>query len=72
MTTDNKLKPCPFCGGEAMIDDLSASYRPDAEPWWGVGCDNNDCPIEVWATSSDRERAIAAWNTRINEARNEQ
>ena len=49
--TNEELKPCPFCGGEA------SAISPDE-----VGCFNGECPSEphVWAETE----AIAAWNTR--------
>ena len=58
------LKACPFCGGEASVDDYSTSYRPNARPLYGVACANDDCPIEAAIVSSDRAQAVAAWNTR--------
>lgn len=53
----NKLKPCPFCGGEAetMICDSEGNIRSEdyaEDPWSGLGymlshdVDNNpNCPI---------------------------
>jgi hypothetical protein len=51
----DKLKPCPFCGGEAACIE---------ETDWEIGCYNGQCATEpsVWTLS--KERAIAAWNTR--------
>ena len=48
----DKIKPCPFCGGEA-----------DAEwhhGYWGVRC--NNCNAEVIADGMND--AIELWNTR--------
>ena len=67
-----KLKPCPFCGGEATywlnnIGGISVgcltSYR---------GIDHPRCPVEPIVTTFRRdvetakEEAIEAWNTRPN------
>lgn len=50
------LKPCPFCGGEAMIihSILDACF---------ITCENNDCMAgqKVYSTKAE---AIAAWNAR--------
>ena len=33
----SKLKPCPFCGGEAILHD--GKDNPAGEYWVGCGCD---------------------------------
>ena len=37
-----KLKPCPFCGGEA-----EAVYAPNDINRWGVQCKSCGCTVEV-------------------------
>lgn len=49
-----KLKPCPFCGGEAKLIDDDLSY---------VIC--TECGIHPYHRISLRD-AIEAWNTRPN------
>jgi ssDNA-binding Zn-finger/Zn-ribbon topoisomerase 1 len=63
--SENELKPCPFCGGEAVARSWPSS---DGETWY-VGCDDdNDCPCESHACfGEDRAEALAAWNTRKGE-----
>jgi len=55
MTTEVELKPCPFCGGEAMLSKPEPPCR-----YWSVDC---ECyasgPLEGTA-----EEAAAKWNTR--------
>jgi len=54
-----ELKPCPFCGGKAKV----------SSGWIGrmwCECSDDDCPAILQDTE---EEAIAAWNTRPNEAR---
>ena len=58
--SDLKLRPCPFCGGNArpyfQLDDLDD---------WVVMCDKcgvRSCPE---GTRYDRELAIADWNSRV-------
>jgi Lar family restriction alleviation protein len=63
---DEQLKPCPFCGGEAMSDTWeyeSGQYEA------GVMCES--CPADVsirvsWHSDGAKElrSAIAAWNRR--------
>ena len=52
------LKPCPFCGGEAVFHN---SLRPPETYPCRVYCDN--CWAEVGGYSTEAE-AIAAWNSR--------
>lgn len=51
-----KLKPCPFCGGEATAYDVA-----------GVACPVRIICDECWAAiEGDTEKdAIAAWNRRV-------
>lgn len=53
------LKPCPFCGGEANIEE--AFY--DCNHYWAQ-C--KDCKSGTWSHVEDRNLAIAAWNRRAN------
>ena len=58
-----KLKPCPFCGGEAKIIQGSLYYG------YRVGCENyrcTTCPITY--SYHTIEEAIEAWNTRADDA----
>lgn len=56
----SKLKPCPFCGGKALIGQTF-----DAE-WYAVCAKDHCCKIEsYWRTEAD---AISAWNTRASDA----
>ena len=52
-----KLKPCPFCGGEVglCIDDLDIEHLR-----YGVMCMAPDCAILGWFESEDE--AVASWN----------
>jgi len=59
--TNEKPKPCPFCGRE-----------PKVIPWHGAGprkravlCDNDDyCAATPMVTGTTRARSIANWNRR--------
>lgn len=55
--SDTKLKPCPFCGGEAIV------YEDNEYDKYSIGCKNCcDCePITKWTR---KKEAIALWNTR--------
>ena len=57
-----KLKRCPFCGGDAELDDKSYSFGKDEAV---IQCSGSDC--EVIPTTHyylDKEKAIKAWNKR--------
>ncbi len=53
-----KLKPCPFCGGEAESQAKSSG-------WYQVSCEGHN--EACWTSTrwySKREYAVKAWNTR--------
>lgn len=52
---NDKLKPCPFCGGEAIIDGCDDTL-------WIVICKECNASIGYKET---KEEAIEAWNWRI-------
>lgn len=51
----DKLKPCPFCGGEAIVDGCDDTL-------WIVICKDCNASINYNETKQD---AIIAWNSRI-------
>jgi Lar family restriction alleviation protein len=61
------LLPCPFCGGEAIIDYVEphthfiAAFMPDSEGAHFIEC--TGCTAAM-SGGPDREKAIAAWNKR--------
>ena len=59
-----KLKPCPFCGGEAIIKCHDKDYSDN----WFVYCANLDGNCEIhpytWFYET-KEEAIGAWNRRF-------
>ena len=64
----NELKPCPFCGGEAILVELTPTpYNDQLLTYYSVGC--IDCGIGFYENTEDE--AIAAWNRRA-EPKNKQ
>jgi hypothetical protein len=59
-----ELLPCPFCGGEAYLQDWG-----EVEPRWNVGCNNNECKISSVndVVCETEEEAFKIWNTRANQ-----
>ena len=67
----NKLKPCPFCGGEAS---LRYAYTADGEKTVSIVCDECRTGIfkamtektEVWDgwTIENADECIRVWNSR--------
>jgi len=56
-----QLKPCPFCGGEAIVD-----YCDDDE--WYVSCNGDACDIRPQTEFCEtRMEAIKTWNKRVND-----
>ena len=54
-----KLKPCPFCGGEA------STYVAYDDGYY-VCCDECGCGLPVYNTE---EEAVEAWNKRVGEVK---
>ena len=55
MNNDIKLKPCPFCGGRAIIDGCDDTL-------WIVIC--KECNASIGYKETEQE-AIDAWNSRV-------
>ena len=53
-----KLKPCPFCGGEAEL--------VDCDPRWFVRCKKYYCVEQrsMWVPKSE---AVKQWNRRVKD-----
>lgn len=51
-----RLKPCPFCGGEAEL------IKPRLETPWTVEC--KKCGCILFTEYECQRKAIAAWNRR--------
>lgn len=59
MTDELKPLPCPFCGGNAELNEWPEPFKPARSTLWSVRC----CKVETdWEETA--EAAIAAWNTR--------
>lgn len=57
-----ELKPCPFCGGEAILRNFDgADYKCE--------CTNNFCQASymIGMNYDTEEDAIEAWNRRITD-----
>ena len=64
-----KLKPCPFCGGKAIIEyeSQNVGYADDFVGY-SVHCSNNQCiGHNMFTVYASRAEAIAAWNRRMND-----
>jgi hypothetical protein len=60
MTTD-VLKPCPICGGRAILEDRSNFL---GDPYWEPVCDAEDCVLSGHLRYPTQAEAIAVWNNR--------
>lgn len=71
-----ELKPCPFCGGAAMITccDDEGNIHDDGyenDPWSGLGYqikhaheENEDCPIATYAEDGAIMGGVYIYDTR--------
>ena len=58
--TEPKLKPCPFCGSEAWIED----WVDGCEGNYRIECSNYDCDVRT-ATHGTLDEAVKRWNKRV-------
>ena len=67
-----KLKPCPFCGGEAKIGSRGVYYSGEKPSWsYQVYCPpSNNCSVRPNNNKEymTKEQAIEAWNKRVRDA----
>ena len=67
-----KLKPCPFCGGEALLNEFPVRKGYEAS----IQCDGGCYCFALMTTitydfpDQAREAVIAAWNRRDGEEKN--
>lgn len=59
-----ELKPCPFCGGKAVIDSEYTTFFVGGSQY-RVYCSMCHAMHTVWQPSEDL--AIAAWNSLLEE-----
>ena len=68
-----KLKPCPFCGGEAdLVKGVEPrSFHPQAKEYYIVQCNNCNLmfgfDLDYGGIFWDEKSAIEAWNNRSEE-----
>lgn len=59
-----KLKPCPFCGGEAVLMKVTFT----AGMSYYVRCGNGKCAVfPITKSYSTDDEAIEVWNMRAND-----
>ena len=62
----DELKPCPFCGSEAV--ELTGLR----DNWFDVSCSNIKCTAyKIACVYKTKEKARKAWNTRAKESERE-
>ncbi len=58
-----KLKPCPFCGGNAKLNsENNSSLGAWEQTIYTISC--KKCPCWIGNQIKDKEEAIEAWNKR--------
>lgn len=59
-----ELKPCPFCGGEALLEPYRARKGYEAS----IQCNQCLCSITYDKEETAIEDVVKAWNRRVNHA----
>lgn len=63
----NKLKPCPFCGGDGSLT-IDAVEKTVCGSCWTCGARGSDVWYKGdWPSVEEGEKAIRAWNRRVND-----
>lgn len=60
-----KLKPCPFCGGEAVTSFQTSDPENKFAFGW-IGCQKCRCFINYINNAKGLKEAAEVWNRRIN------
>ena len=60
-----ELKPCPFCGGKAVLKKVATGIGQDGY-WYYVRCASINCTVHVSTCSRPTEKeAVEIWNRRV-------
>lgn len=66
-----KLKPCPFCGGEVKIYNMVSNIAQHLDGFltldgecYAVRCDDCNCEISFISAAASEEQTTQAWNRR--------
>jgi len=57
------LRPCPLCGGEALLKTNNDAQSMSRTPQFWVKCNDLDCGVTLNA-SRDQDKIVKKWNTR--------
>ena len=59
-----QLKPCPFCGGEAVMETFTTSF--EKHPRYRVRCTEKGCRVALDWDWFEGKEALEAWNRRAD------
>lgn len=60
----DKIKPCPFCGGEAVLSDAGWKCK-DGKKRYTAGC--SKCGTRRCVRPLHMDKEIAVWNERVQQ-----
>lgn len=65
--TEAKLKPCPFCGGEATVSEIEDTWE-NATGHWFVSCNECSGCLGGYGEFITEKEAVEHWNKRVGES----
>ncbi len=67
MIGEIELKPCPFCGGKAVLRTWIYSFRGGTN--YVVQCNDCNATVPIWFETA--EESVRQWNRRAENANKE-
>lgn len=64
MPSDARLKPCPFCGGKALIRRMYVAGEPSHS---SVECSECNVKTDFYVYQHDERNVIKVWNRRVGD-----
>lgn len=63
---NDKLKPCPFCGGKAEYHENCIDVEFGSEFW--IRCTQCGCSFQTGDVNDTHDKVVEKWNRRVSES----